>query len=363
VKLSAHWWPLPPGVTAADHRLTIHALLTSIGAGNRGNLPDVQSLALARIVVVASLAWVSAGAAGEPTASGASATMAPAWKQVRYGNPNALRLRSQVGLVIDEREGHILYARDIDKPRPIASLTKLLTAMTLLDAKLSLERVIEITREDRDRLKGSRSSLRFGTRLTRGDLMRIALVASDNRAAAALARTYPGGREALIRVMNQKAALLGLARTRVADASGLRPGNVSTARDLARLAYVARNYPLINRWSTTRRFSVEDRDSGKALSFRNTNSLVHRKRWDIAMSKTGFTSEAGNCLLMRTTIVERPLIVVLLNSWGKLSKYGDSGRIRDWLVASERDAKAEEKRARRAPAIASPPLQVTAISG
>jgi D-alanyl-D-alanine endopeptidase (penicillin-binding protein 7) len=342
VKLSAHWWPLPPGVTAADHRLTIHALLTSIGAGNRGNLPDVQSLALARIVVVASLAWVSAGAAGEPTASGASATMAPAWKQVRYGNPNALRLRSQVGLVIDEREGHILYARDIDKPRPIASLTKLLTAMTLLDAKLSLERVIEITREDRDRLKGSRSSLRFGTRLTRGDLMRIALVASDNRAAAALARTYPGGREALIRVMNQKAALLGL---------------------LARLAYVARNYPLINRWSTTRRFSVEDRESGKALSFRNTNSLVHRKRWDIAMSKTGFTSEAGNCLLMRTTIVERPLIVVLLNSWGKLSKYGDSGRIRDWLVASERDAKAEEKRARRAPAIASPPLQVTAISG
>jgi D-alanyl-D-alanine endopeptidase (penicillin-binding protein 7) len=130
------------------------------------------------------------------------------------------------------------------------------------------------------------------------------------------------------------------------DASGLRPGNISTARDLARLAYIAGNYPVINAWSTTRRFSVMDRKTGKMLEFRNTNSLVHRARWQIAMSKTGFTSEAGNCLLMRTTIAERPLIIVLLNSWGKFSKYGDSGRIRDWLIASERAARAEEKQAR-----------------
>jgi D-alanyl-D-alanine endopeptidase (penicillin-binding protein 7) len=298
------------------------------------------------IVALAGLACASPmpAAAGPPGESASTPTV-PEWSRVRYGNPRALELRSQVGLVVDEREGAILYARDIDKPRPIASLTKLLTIMTLLDSKLSLDRVIEITGHDRDRLKGSRSSLRYGTTLTRGELMRIALVASDNRATAALARTYPGGSRALVRVMNEKARMLGLMHTRAADASGLRPGNVSTARDLARLAYIARNYPVINGWSTTRRFSVVDRKSGKTLAFRNTNSLVHRNRWSIAMSKTGFTSEAGNCLLIRTTIADRQLIVVLLNSWGKLSKYGDSGRIRDWLVASERAARARAEQA------------------
>lgn len=275
----------------------------------------------------------------------------PAWKPIRYGNPRALALRSQVGLVVDEREGVILYARDIDKPRPIASLTKLLTVVTMLDAKVPLDRGIEITNQDRDRLKASRSSLPFGTTVTRAELMQIALVASDNRAAAALGRTYPGGSRALVRVMNEKARMLGLTRTRVVDASGLRPENISTARDLARLVYVARDYPRIARWTTTRRFSVFDQNTGRELVFRNTNSLVHRERWKIALSKTGFTSEAGNCLMMRTTIVNRPLIVVLLNSWGKLSKYGDSGRIRDWLVASERAAHSSEEQARSATAV------------
>lgn len=296
--------------------------------------------------------------AGSAQASTQSPAL-PAWGRVRYGNPRALKLRSQVGLVVDEREGVILYARDMDKPRPIASLTKLLTVMTLLDAKLSLDKPIEISERDRDRLKGSRSSLRFGTTLTRGELMRIALVASDNRATAALARTYPGGSKALIRVMNEKARMLGLDQTRAADASGLRPGNVSTGRDLARLAYVARDYPSISDWSTTRRFSVMDRKTGKELKFRNTNSLVHRERWDIALSKTGFTSEAGNCLLMRTRIAGRPLIVVLLNSWGKLSKYGDSGRIRDWLVAIEHAARADRGEARLGAATGDSPLQMT----
>ena len=302
-------------------------------------------------------------ATADPPETPTAASLVPEWKRVRYGNPRALKLRSQVGLVVDEREGVILYGRDTDKPRPIASLTKLLTIMTLLDAKLSLDKVIEVTEEDRDRLKGSRSSLRFGTTLTRGELMRIALVASDNRATAALARTFPGGSEALVGVMNEKARVLGLAHTRAADASGLRPGNISTARDLAQLAYIARSYPLITSWSTTRRFSVTDRKSGKVLNFRNTNSLVHRERWQIALSKTGFTLEAGNCLLMRTTIVDRPLIVVLLNSWGKLSKYGDSGRIRDWLVASERAARGavEQATVETAPHETLP--QVTATQG
>lgn len=311
----------------------------------------MRLLELAIIVSIAGYICVgSTPATASPTGTSAETPLVPTWKRVRYGNPRALALRSQVGLVVDEREGVILYSRNSDKPRPIASLTKLLTIMTLLDAKLSLEKVIKVTEQDRDRLKRSRSSLRFGTTLTRGELMRIALVASDNRATAALARTFPGGSEALVRVMNEKAGMLGLDHTRTADASGLRPENVSTAGDLARLAYIAGSYPVINNWSTTRRFSVTDRRTGKMLKFRNTNSLVHRERWQIALSKTGFTSEAGNCLLMRTTIANRSLIVVLLNSWGKFSKYGDSGRIRDWLVASERAARADGEQALVAPA-------------
>ncbi len=228
----------------------------------------------AAIVGIAS-AFPETAVFGEPEILSAPAAI-PTWKAIHYGNPRALALRSQVGLIVDEKEGVILYARDIDKPRPIASLTKLLTVVTMLDAGIPLDRSIEITDQDRDRLKGSRSSLPLGTILTRGELMQIALVASDNRAAAALGRTYPGGSGVLVRVMNEKARMLGLTRTRVADASGLRRENISTARDLARLVYVTRNYPLIARWSTTRRFSVIDRNTGRELSFRNTNSLVHR---------------------------------------------------------------------------------------
>ena len=314
----------------------------------------VRLVVFGMVVVLTGLVAVPASAV-TPTDSGESSAghdPAPVWQRVRYGNPRALQLRSQVGLVVDEQRGVILYGRDADKQRPIASLTKLLTIMTLLDAKLSPQKVIRVTDQDRDRLKHSRSSLRIGTTLTRGELMQIAIVASDNRAAAALARTYPGGAGALVRVMNTKAGMLGLENTRITDASGLRPGNVSTARDLARLAYVARNYPDINEWSTTARFSVVDRKTGKMLHFRNTNSLVHRPGWEIALSKTGFTSEAGNCLLMRTTIAERSLIVVLLNSWGKFSKYGDSGRIRDWLIASERAAGVQGGQAELSPAAA-----------
>jgi D-alanyl-D-alanine endopeptidase (penicillin-binding protein 7) len=153
----------------------------------------VQLLRLGIVVVMAGFVSPGPGSAtASPPETGSAAHVAPVWKRVRYGNPRALELRSQVGFVVDEQEGAILYARDADKPRPIASLTKLLTIMTLLDTRLSLQKVITVTRKDRDRLKGSRSSLRYGTTLTRGELMRIALVASDNRAAAALARTFPG---------------------------------------------------------------------------------------------------------------------------------------------------------------------------
>jgi len=255
---------------------------------------------------------------------------------LRYANPGKLFLRSSVALVVDQREGAILYGRDIDVPRPIASLTKLMTALVTLDAGLPLDEPITLTRADRDRLRGTKSRLRYGTVLSRHDLLYAALAASDNRAAAALGRTYPGGKQAAVQAMNAKAAQLGMTDSRFRDTSGLHSGNVSTARDLAKLVAEVEKHPLFRALSTSGRFSVTDRRSGKKIEFLNTNRLVRRDAWDIGLSKTGYTADAGNCLVMQTTIAERPLIIVLLNSWGKLSKFGDSNRIRKWLLNIER---------------------------
>ena len=259
----------------------------------------------------------------------------PAAELLQYTEPSKLFLRSSVALVMDEREGVMLYERNIDQPRPIASLTKLMTAVVILDAKLPLDEPIEITRADRDRLKGSRSRLRYGTVLTRHDMLQVALAASDNRAAAALGRTYPGGTDAMVEAMNLKARELAMTQTHFVDSSGLHKGNISSARDLLKLVGAIRDYPLISTITTDKRFRVTDKHTHTEIVFGNTNYLVHKDTWDIALSKTGYTSEAGNCLLMRTTIADRPLVIVLLNSWGKLSKYGDSNRIRSWLLEAE----------------------------
>lgn len=260
----------------------------------------------------------------------------PAAEILRYAAPNKLFLRSSVAVVMDESEGVMLYRRNIDEPRPIASLTKLMTAVVILDAKLPLNEPIEITRADRDRLKGSKSRLRYGTVLTRHDMLQVALAASDNRAAAALGRTYPGGTDAMVAAMNAKARELAMTQTHFTDATGLHKSNTSSARDLLKLVSAIHNYPLISTMSTDRRFRVTDEHSNTEIAFGNTNYLVHKDTWNIALSKTGYTAEAGNCILMRTTIAERPLVIVLLNSWGKLSKYGDSNRIRSWLLDAER---------------------------
>ena len=264
------------------------------------------------------------------------AAYVPASQIVRYSNPNKLFLRSSVALIMDEREGVILHGRNIDRPRPIASLTKLMTALVILDTRLPLDETIEITRADRDRLRGTKSRLHYGTILTRHDALLVALAASDNRAAAALARTYPHGRTTMIAAMNGMAKKLGMTTSRFADASGLHSGNVASARDLAKLIAAIRDYPLIRMMSTNRSFRVTDWQTGSEIAFRNTNSLVWKDYWSIELSKTGYTADAGNCLLMRATIANRPLVIVLLNSWGKLSKYGDSNRIRKWLLGTER---------------------------
>jgi D-alanyl-D-alanine endopeptidase (penicillin-binding protein 7) len=255
---------------------------------------------------------------------------------IEYGQPNRLTLQSGVAMIMDDREGVMLYGRNVERQRPIASLTKLMTALVIIEAGLPLDEQIKITREDRDRLRGTRSRLGFNAVFTRYDLLRAALGASDNRAAAALGRTYPGGEETMFRAMNEKAQKLGMTQTRFVDASGLHNGNVSTANDLVQLVNETQKHQLFHMMTTTPSFRVTDQASGRQIAFRNTNRLVHRDSWDIGLSKTGYTAAAGNCLIMQTTISDRPLTIVLLNSWGKLSRYGDARRIQHWLQKAER---------------------------
>ena len=256
-------------------------------------------------------------------------------------NPRKLRLHSSAAVVFDQRDGVVLFEQDANEQRPIASLTKLMTAMVILDAKLPMDEIIPIKRADRDRLRGSKSRLSYGTLLTREDMLHIALAASENRAAAALARTFPGGKKAFVEAMNKKARTLGLRNTRFADSTGLHSKNISTANDLTKLVATAYQYPVIREMSTDGKDYVVDRRSGWKVEFLNTNRLVRRKQWDINLSKTGYIADAGYCMVMQTNINERPVIIVLLNSWGKLSKFGDSNRIKRWLSNAEKRAQRE----------------------
>ena len=208
--------------------------------------------------------------------------------------------------------------------------------MVILDKKLDLNEQIRIKRKDRDRIRGSKSRLSYGTILTRYDLLKISLAASENRAANALSRTYPGGKKAFIKAMNEKARSLGMLQSKFKDPAGLHSGNLSTAKDLIKLVTASSHYKLIKKFTTTGKSYVTDKRSGWKVEFFNTNRLVRRKNWDISLSKTGYIADAGHCLVMETKISHRPVIIVLLNSWGKLSKFGDSNRIKRWLQNGEK---------------------------
>lgn len=270
-----------------------------------------------------------------PNAFGAEPYVPAKTLRERASHTN-LKLRSHVALVYDERDNEVIFALNEKEVSPIASLTKLMTAMVVLDAGLDMQEVINISSDDKDRIRYSRSRLRKGMQFTRQDLLLIALAASENRAALALARTYPGGTDAFVKAMNKKAHELGLTKTRFSDSAGLGNENVSTAHELMQLVKAASEYPVIRDFTTQTRESIIDVKSGREVEFGNTNRLVNRESWPITLSKTGFTSEAGNCLVMQTEINDRPVIIVLLESWGKLSKYGDSNRIKKWMVKTER---------------------------
>ena len=243
------------------------------------------------------------------------------------------KLSSAIVVIYDQQTRRPLYSKNSNVQAPIASITKLMTAMVVLDAQLPLDEEISIDVADIDTVKGTHSRLRIGMTLTRSELLKLALMASENRAAFALARTYPGGYDAAIAAMNAKARELDMYNTRFLDPTGLSSNNVSTAHDLVKMVAAARDYALIHQYTTTTSYSV-DNWKGREMRFNNTNPLVKNASWDIGVSKTGYISEAGRCLVMETTINQRPVIIVLLDSWGKSTRIGDANRIKKWM---ERD--------------------------
>lgn len=279
--------------------------------------------------LLAAFALATTAIAADKPAPRAKAKPARAIADVdKDGDPN---LKSTAALVLDANTGETLFAKNADAIHPIASITKLMTAMVVLDAKLPLDEPVQISTEDLDLLKGTKSRLPVGAHFRRDDLIRIALVASDNRAAAALGRAYPGGIEAFVAAMNAKARLMGLESTRFVDSSGLAPGNVSSPAELARLVAEASKYDIIREYSTTPALDVTLPDTGRKVNYVNTNALVRAGDWKIGVSKTGYISESGKCLVMQALIANTPVVIVLLDSWGRLTRIGDANRIKRWL--------------------------------
>lgn len=240
------------------------------------------------------------------------------------------RMRSSIVLIYDEKGQRALHSKNANVVTPIASITKLMTAMVVLDAKLPLDEEISISSSDINRQKRTRSRTRAGMTMTRGELLKLALMASDNLSAAALARTYPGGTDAALEHMNAKARELGMHSAHFMDPTGLHSGNVANANDLVKMVQAAKSYELINKFSTSTSHTIE-RVGHRPLRFHNTNPLVKNASWDIGLSKTGYISEAGRCLVMEAKISETPVIIVLLDSWGRNSRVGDANRVKKWM--------------------------------
>jgi len=245
-------------------------------------------------------------------------------------NEKKLKLRSASALIVDSH-GHSVYAKSIEKPLPIASITKLMTAMVVLDKKLPLDEKITITKADRDLIQLTGSRLKYGATLSRREMIHLALMSSENRAATALGRTYPGGMKGIVQAMNEKALSLGMKTANFADPAGLKVENRASAIDLVAMITAAEKYPLIHKATTSRELTVHPYKSKGPLRYVNTNRLIKNKKWDIELSKTGYINEAGRCLVMKTEISGEPMVMVLLNSFGKLTPFGDANRFKKWL--------------------------------
>lgn len=250
-----------------------------------------------------------------------------------------LHLKASAAYVVDQRSGKTLLRKNDDAVLPIASLTKLMTAVVLTSARLPMDERITVTEDDVDNERHSRSRLRVGTVLTRSEALRLALMSSENRAAHALGRTYPGGLAAFVAAMNAKARALGMKNTAFVEPTGLSNRNQSTARDLALLAAAAANDPVIRDYSTTPQHDVVL--GRRTVRFNNSDRLVKNSRWDIHLQKTGYIVEAGQCLIVNATLAGRKLILVLLDSADKASRVADAERIRRWVTGAADPAPAK----------------------
>ncbi len=293
----------------------------------------LRASALAGIGRTTALAFLSAGLLFCGNACSAS----QAKTSSGLGSPSP-EIHSASALIVDER-GNRVYGKNTHDVKPIASITKLMTTIVVLDSGVSLETPITIREQDRDTLRHSRSRLRIDqATLPRREMMMVALIGSDNRAAAALARTTPGGRPSFVEAMNRKAQALGMHDTWFADSTGLDNRNRSTAEDLVKLVRAAAEYSFIRQATSRGELTVYPFADHSPLVYRNTNSLVRNPAWDVEISKTGFINEAGHCLVMQTRIGDRRLYVVFLDAVGKLTPVGDSNRLRTWLVGEQRMA-------------------------
>ncbi|TNI47402.1 D-alanyl-D-alanine endopeptidase [Aeromonas veronii] len=277
------------------------------------------------------------------------AVMLPATMDSAHANPFSANSKSSSGflerrdvpnlssaafVVANHRTGEVISERNGNRVMPIASLTKLMTALVVLDANLRLNEMLTVTNADIDRIKGTGSRLAIGSRLSRAEMLHIALMSSENRAASALARHYPGGQRAFVEAMNAKARMLGMWNTRYADSTGLNPRNVSTAQDLAKLAAAAASYPLIRQYSTDEQSYV--RTNKRQLHYLNSNRLIREGQWEFTLSKTGYIREAGRCLVLGTKVNREPVIMVLLNAETTNDRVADAKRIKTWLESSGR---------------------------
>ncbi len=246
-----------------------------------------------------------------------------------HGKQDALDLKSSVAFVVDQDTKEVLFSKNENAVLPIASITKLMTGVVVSEARLSMDETIEITQADVDTEKGSSSRLRVGTELSRGELLHLALMASENRAAHALGRTFPGGLQHFVGLMNQKARILGMTDTQYVEPTGLNSRNQSSAKDLATLVNYAYSDATLRELSTSTGHQVEV--GNRTLQYNNTNRLVKNPAWEIGLQKTGYISEAGQCLVMQAKIAGRKLIMVFLDSAGKLTRIADAERVRKWV--------------------------------
>ncbi len=270
------------------------------------------------------LVFVLAGAVITPSVEARETVSAPR-------DTSHLQIASGSALVIDLQTNKPLYSSNPDVIVPIASVTKLMTAMVVLDAKLPMDQYISVNIADTPEMKGVFSRVKLNSELPRKEMMLIALMSSENRAAASLAHHYPGGYAAFIAAMNAKAKSLGMLNTHYVEPTGLSIHNVSTARDLSKLLIAARHYPMLSELSTTKEKTVAFRKPNYTLGFHNTDHLINKANWDIKITKTGFTNQAGHCLVLVTSMGGRPVALVILDAFGKYTHFADAGRIRNWI--------------------------------